>query len=191
MSYRCVFAYDSRRTHNAPGGIRTRTRPFRRGWLWFRLSYRRVSSVAAPFPSAHVHDSSSLTIAHMHPAGFEPATTRLRGGGSAVELRMRLPGRGFPPRSPGAGFPYAAPGGLRIHNIQPFCTALHWEGFEPSTSGFVDRNSVQLSYQCDSGIMRREGLEPPTSRLSAGCSASELTARHISPRSARPCHRER
>jgi hypothetical protein len=25
---------------------------------------------------------------------------------------------------------------------------MHWEGFEPSTSGFVDRSSVQLSYQC-------------------------------------------
>src|SRR5260221_7629154 len=32
----------------------------------------------------------------MHPAGFEPASTRLRDGGSAVELRVRLPGQGHP-----------------------------------------------------------------------------------------------
>src|SRR4051812_4277183 len=25
---------------------------------------------------------------------------------------------------------------------------MHWEGVEPSTAGFVDRSSVQLSYQC-------------------------------------------
>ncbi len=38
---------------------------------------------AAPF-SSRVH-----RITSMHPAGFEPATTRLRAGGSAVELRVR------------------------------------------------------------------------------------------------------
>lgn len=70
---------------------------------------------------------------------------------------------------------------------------MHWEGFEPPTSGFVDRSSVQLSYQCVCFIgtgykpmsrgsvvlpsVRRGVLDSPASRLSAGCSASELTAR--------------
>lgn len=104
-------------------------------------------------------------------------------------------------------------GRWHLHNIQPFCTKVRWEGFEPSTSGFVDRSSVHLSYQrvklsdylerarsisvrtwrvfsrislrsnltvegMPSGPpMRRGVLDSPPSRLSAGCSASELTAR--------------
>jgi hypothetical protein len=126
---------------------------------------------------------------------------------------------------PGRGDNFRKSGILQLHHIQPFCTTMHWEGFEPSTSGFVDRSSVQLSYQCvidftphvtqasspcwrdtsnvDSPIqilfkryavlhglearvtgkafMRRGDLDSPTSRLSAGCSASELTARYFFP----------
>src|SRR2546428_346595 len=44
---------------------------------------------------------------------------------------------------------------------------------------FVDRNSIQLSYQCVFFVsaMRRGGYEPPASPLSGECSTSELTAR--------------
>ena len=56
---------------------------------------------------------------------------------------------------------------------------MHREGFEPSTSGFVDRHSgpieLPVRYLLDS--LRRGVLDAPTFRLSAGCSASELTAR--------------
>jgi hypothetical protein len=127
----------------------------------------------------------------MHPAGFEPATCRLRAGGSAVELRVR---RRVRPRDPEPPPPCRAPGRALCSSeqIQSFCPAAHWEGIEPSSAGFVDRCSVRLSYQCNricdlrlpicdlqsiAISMRREGFEPPTSRLSGGCSASELTAR--------------
>ena len=72
----------------------------------------------------------------MHPAGLEPATVRLRAGGSAVELRVRRPRRSRPRHV-----------GLRpmalfcSEQIQPICPAMHWEGLEPSTAGFVDRSS--------------------------------------------------
>jgi hypothetical protein len=59
--------------------------------------------------------------------------------------------------------------------------AMHREGFEPSTSGFVDRNSdpIELPVLVRYAV-RRGDLDSPTSRLSGGCSASELTARKMS-----------
>src|SRR5690348_9582721 len=81
---------------------------------------------------------------------------------------------------------------------------MHREGIEPSTSGFVDRRSdpIELpvhravqqfvrravvgrqSAFCMRLCMRRGGLEPPTSPLSAECSATELTARELTPANA-------
>ena len=62
---------------------------------------------------------------------------------------------------------------------------MHWEGIEPSTSGFVDRSSYPIELpvlmrHLATASVRRGGLDPPTSRLSGGCSASELTARKMS-----------
>jgi hypothetical protein len=72
----------------APGRIRTFNQPFRRGPLFVPLSYRckiiRTVFFAPPWLSPF-----------MHPAGFEPASDRLRTGHSSVELRVpRLPRSG-------------------------------------------------------------------------------------------------
>ena len=58
---------------------------------------------------------------------------------------------------------------------------MHREGFEPSTSGFVDRSSYPIELPVLMRYpLRRGDLDSPTSRLSGGCSASELTARTMS-----------
>src|SRR5580692_2334522 len=55
---------------------------------------------------------------------------------------------------------------------------MHWEGIEPSTTGFVDRSSYPIELPVlMHRPMRRGVLDSPASRLSGGCSASELTAR--------------
>ena len=63
----------------------------------------------------------SGSIVHLmdtvHPAGFEPASVRVRTGGSAVELQVH------------------------IHQKQPNRSTMHREGLEPSSSGFVGRRS--------------------------------------------------
>jgi hypothetical protein len=54
---------------------------------------------------------------------------------------------------------------------------MHWEGIEPSTTGFVDRSSYPIELPVLMlRPMRRGVLDSPASRLSGGCSASELTA---------------
>jgi hypothetical protein len=98
----------------------------------------------------------------MHPAGFEPATNRLRAGGSAVELRVR-----------------SCP--IRLHyktiKYNHLCFNVHWEGVEPSTSGFVDRNSdpVELpvpyvndsiQYAVEISTLRPPGYQPGALPLS-------------------------
>ena len=66
----------------------------------------------------------------------------------SYECVCRGPGTTPALMSPVRGGNRAAPRRLHLHKTQPFRTTMHWEGFEPPTSGFVDRSSVQLSYQC-------------------------------------------
>src|SRR5208282_1473740 len=63
---------------------------------------------------------------------------------------------------------------LLFHQIHSIRSIMHWEGIEPSTPGFVDRSSYPIELPV---LMRRGVLDSPASRLSGGCSASELTAR--------------
>jgi hypothetical protein len=167
----------------------------------------------------------------MHRAGLEPATPRLKAGGSAIELSVRqrheaaMHREGFEPPADSleesrssnraAGAPlheapfssaihdsllssYAsAPGRIRtciiplkrrgLGHLSDECNSIrynyliahfmHRAGFEPASSGFVDRCLIRFGHRCVCTYqIRREGLEPSTSPLSAGCSTTELTA---------------
>jgi hypothetical protein len=104
----------------------------------------------------------------MHRAGFEPASLRLKGGGSSIELPVRIfhvHREGFePPANPleegrsdplsyrRKSFPHRFllarmpiyP--LHCENIEynHLFNATHWEGLEPPLSGFVDRRSYPI-----------------------------------------------
>jgi hypothetical protein len=83
----CQLSYRCDRATTAPGGIRTPSRLLRTELLWsVELPVRQPHfPPRAPF-SSRLHrspHSCSLSSPQMHPAGLEPATVRLRGGGSA------------------------------------------------------------------------------------------------------------
>ena len=70
------------------------------------------------FTCEHRFRLRRMTISFtMHPVGLEPTFHRLRGGGSAIELRVHF------------------------HHLRPFFLSMHREGLEPSTLGFVNRSS--------------------------------------------------
>src|SRR5688572_8495849 len=101
----------------------------------------------------------------MHRAGLEPATLRLKAGGSAIELSVRPRRRAW-----------------------AHVRGMHREGFEPPTDSLEESCSAPLSYRRVSFIRRRfllgsivvpsfsdtqfrmhpVGVEPTTPRLRGG-----------------------
>src|SRR5688572_24900722 len=122
----------------------------------------------------------------MHPAGLEPATRRLRGGSSAVELRVRY-STSTSTRPSLAPHPRPAPPHFRPrrchrylhHVIVDTITSLDSTPGRARTFNLRFRRPAlfRLSYQCVAAelAMRRGRIERPTSPLSAECSATELT----------------
>ena len=143
------------------------------------MSYRRVIiSRTVFFCSAPSQHNSPR---HMHPAGFEPASTRLRDGGSPVELRVRMPVQDHPH----LGKPWRrrfSSSAISIASLL-YPTISHRIALgriRTFNLRFRRPELLQLSYQCVS-IVRRGGIETPTFPLSAGCSSSELTAQYYGP----------
>ena len=96
----------------------------------------------------------------MHPAGLEPAPSRLRAGGSATRATSAF---------------------LFVGCISKLVNTTTYQGNAPGRDRtFILRlrrpGLIRLSYRC----VRREGIDPSTSPLSGECSTTELTARNCS-----------
>jgi hypothetical protein len=111
-----------------------------------------------------------------HREGFEPPTDYLEGSCSGPLSYRRVVSR----CAVFSWLPWPFSSALKTQHSF-LSTSPHAPGRGRTCNPPVkSRQLCPLSYECGDSVlplMRRGGLDPPTSRLSAGCSASELTAR--------------